>query len=118
MGKLIVKRRSELLNSMGKIEICLDKSVIGVLKNGKTKEFDIQPGNYLLKAQIDWCRCELFPLQVEGEEIKTVELSGYSWNRLLISVMITIAILLLILRFLFNMNLPLLFQIFFRAYIG
>lgn len=118
MGKLIVKRKSELINSMRNIEICLDKSVIGIIKNGETKEFDIQPGTYFLKAQIDWCRSEIFPLEVEGGEIKTVELSGYSNNRIIIGVMVVIAVLILLLRFLFNMNLPLVIQILFGACLG
>lgn len=53
MAKLIIKRKKELVNSMRKIELFLDQTLIGTIRNGKIEVFDIEPGKYNLKAEID-----------------------------------------------------------------
>ncbi|MCF4101873.1 DUF2846 domain-containing protein [Gillisia sp. M10.2A] len=46
MSKLVIKKRSEWMNKMCKIELHLDGSKIGSIENGETREFEIEPGNH------------------------------------------------------------------------
>lgn len=55
MPKLIIKRKKELINSMRDIDLFLDRSLLGTISNGRTLVFDLEPGTYNLKAEIDWC---------------------------------------------------------------
>lgn len=83
MSKLIVNRRSEWTNRGRKIGLYLNEEKIGTIKNGETKEFQIEPGNYHLKAKIDWCGSQKHRFSIKENNSKVVELTGfpkYKWT--------------------------------------
>lgn len=50
MGKLLVKREKRLIGSTNKVLVYLDNKVIGSVKNGETKEFNVKDTIYTAKA--------------------------------------------------------------------
>ena len=50
MGKLVVKREKRFVGGMNTVYVYLDNKVIGTLKNGEEKEFDVKDTIYTIKA--------------------------------------------------------------------
>lgn len=48
------------------IKVVLDGNIIGNIKNGEEKEFDIPEGNHDLFLKIDWCRSNVISLKNNG----------------------------------------------------
>ncbi len=81
MAKLIITRSSEWINRARGIKITINENEIGQISNGQTRDVELPPGDYVLRAKIDWCSGS-FPFSVSENETKSVMLSsfGYSWN--------------------------------------
>lgn len=80
MAKIIINRSSEKSNKFRKIEIFLEDKKIGTIKDGETKEFDIQPGEHVLTAKIDWCKSNDLIVSIKDGETKSFDLSGTNPN--------------------------------------
>lgn len=78
MSKIVINRSSEFSNKFRKIKIYLEDQKIGEIKDGETKQFDIQPGQYTLTARIDWCKSNDLLVNLEKGETQTFYLSGKS----------------------------------------
>lgn len=76
MAKIIINRSSEFSNGLRSIEILLNNNNIGEMKDGESKEFEIAPGSYTLKAKIDWCSSNLINLNIKNDDIIRYNLSG------------------------------------------
>jgi hypothetical protein len=76
MTKIIINRSSEFSNLIRSINIYLGKTKIGELKNGESKEFEIEPGEHQLTAKIDWCRSNIIVFKIENGETLRYNLSG------------------------------------------
>lgn len=76
MSKIIINRSTEFSNLWRSIEIYLGGTKIGEIKNGESKEFEIEPGEYELKAKIDWCRSNSIPLKINHNEVLRYNLNG------------------------------------------
>ncbi|MBZ9631415.1 DUF2846 domain-containing protein [Salegentibacter sp. LM13S] len=104
MCKLVVNRRSEWANRARKIGLYLDDQKIGAIANGEFKEFDLEPGNYKLKAKIDWCGSQLNDIEIKENELTKVELTGFSKNKWVLPILIVAQISLLILSYRIEIN--------------
>ena len=80
MNKLVVSRRSEWANRARKIGLYLNDKKIDTVGNGESKEFTLEPGDYKLKAKIDWCGS-----QVHHFEIKAIQHQEYNHRNVLLS---------------------------------
>tara|TARA_R100000655_G_scaffold38382_1_gene73396 strand:- start:26 stop:436 length:411 start_codon:yes stop_codon:yes gene_type:complete len=105
MSKLIIDRRSEFANRGRKIGLYLNKEKIGTIKNGETREFEIEPGQYKLHARIDWCGSQKEDISLKEDETKAVELTGFSKNRWVLQILILIQFILIGLTYLIDINL-------------
>ena len=76
MAKIIINRSTEFSNLLRSIEIYLGKTKIGELKNGQSKEFEVEPGEYQLIAKIDWCCSNKIDLKIDNNETLRYNLSG------------------------------------------
>lgn len=47
-------------------KVVLDGNIIGHIKNGEEKEFDIPEGNHDLFLKIDWCRSNVLSFKDNG----------------------------------------------------
>lgn len=76
MTKIIINRSSEFSNKLRSIEIYLDNVNIGDIKDGESKEFEIDSGNHVLEAKIDWCSSNLVNLKINHDKTLRYNLSG------------------------------------------
>jgi hypothetical protein len=104
MSRLIVNRRSEWANRAREIGLYLNEQKIRKIQNGQSKEFDLKPGNYKLKAKIDWCGSQLNDIEIKENEVIKIELKGFTKNKWLLPILIVIQISLLILSSYFEIN--------------
>lgn len=104
MSQLIINRRSEWANRGRKIGLYLNEEKIGTIKNGETKEFQIEPGNYNLIAKIDWCGSQKHKLSLKENSQKTVELTGFPKNKWTLPILILIQFILLGLSYIIEIN--------------
>jgi len=86
MAKLIIKRTSEWNNRMRDIEIYLEEEKIGVIANGEVKAFEIESGEHNLKSKIDWCGSEILTFNLNPNETKTIELSGFKLGKFMLPI--------------------------------
>lgn len=93
MAKLIIKRTSEWVNRMRDIALYLDGEKIGVIGNGQTKEFDIDPGEHRLNSKIDWCGSETMIFNLTDSEIQVVKLSGFKSGKWLLPIALILSII-------------------------
>ncbi len=103
MAKLIITRSSEWMNRARGIKITINDKEIGKIANGQTREVELPPGDYVLKARVDWCGGS-FLFTISGDETKEVMLAsfGYSWNFMPISIAFTA--LVFVLQFLLKLD--------------
>lgn len=78
MTKIIINRSSEFSNLIRSIDIYLGKTKIGELKNGESKEFEVEPGEHQLTAKIDWCRSNIIDFKIKNDETLRYNLNGTS----------------------------------------
>lgn len=76
MAKIIINRSSEFSNKLRSIEIYLNEKKIGDIADGESKEFEVEEGEYRLRAKIDWCRSNFIDLKVNSDETLRFNLSG------------------------------------------
>lgn len=77
MAKLIIERSSEYENKIRKINIFLNDEPLVKIKDGETKEFDIQPGEHHVIAKIDWCTSNLISFKIDdNSKVKLFLQSG------------------------------------------
>ena len=83
--------------------ITINDKEIGKISNGQTREVELPPGDYVLRAKIDWCGGS-FPFSVSENETKSVMLSsfGYSWNFMPIAVAVIVVVF--VLQFFFKLD--------------
>jgi hypothetical protein len=104
MGKLVIERRSEFLNRGRSIGLYLNEEKIGTIENGEIKEFKLEPGNYNLRAEIDWCGSPNRVISINQKQLKKFELTGFSKNKWVLPILITLQIILIGLDYLININ--------------
>jgi len=90
MAKLIIKRTSEWNNRLRDIEIYLEEEKIGVIGNGEVKVFEIESGEHNLKSKIDWCGSETLTFNLNHNETKTIELSGFKLGKFMLPIALII----------------------------
>lgn len=105
MAKLIIKRKKELINSMRDIELFLDQTLLGTISNGKTEVFDLEPGTYKLKAEIDWCGSGVQEVEIKDGETRIIELSAYKHSNFLLPALLLAGLLGVVLDNLFQPDL-------------
>lgn len=74
MATVLIKRKSQLANRFRKINIYLNNKWICKIADGDTKELDLEPGKYELKAKIDWTGSEKIMIEVIDDIHQEIEL--------------------------------------------
>lgn len=67
VATLAVTRKSEWNSRFRRFNILVDGTKIGDIRNGRTEEFEIPPGQYEVVATIDWCSSNSLTIQVEPD---------------------------------------------------
>jgi hypothetical protein len=76
MAKIIINRSSEYSNNLRSIGIYMNDKKIGDIADGESKEFEVEEGEYRLRAKIDWCRSNPIDVKINHDEILRFNLSG------------------------------------------
>ncbi|MCF6132196.1 hypothetical protein [Flavobacterium wongokense] len=76
MPKIIIKRTSEFANKFRSIGLYINNKKIGSIQDGKSLEFDIEPGSHLIEAKIDWCSSNVIHVDIKDNETQRFLLSG------------------------------------------
>ena len=104
MNKLVVSRRSEWANRARKIGLYLNDKKIDTIGNGESKEFTLEPGDYKLKAKIDWCGSQVHHFEIKENEVTKVELTGFTQNKWVLPILVFIQMILLVLSYIIEIN--------------
>jgi len=70
-------RTSEYVNMAREYGIYIDNTKVGVIRNGRTGEFDIAPGTHTIYAKIDWCYSPTRTFYVSGSEDTTFKVGAF-----------------------------------------
>lgn len=54
MPTIIIKRKTDYVNSFRSYQLILDGKKVGTIKNGETKELETTTGQHCIQAKIDW----------------------------------------------------------------
>lgn len=66
--KLVLTRKSEMLNALRGYGVYIDGEKRGKIGNGDTEEYEVTPGKHVLSCKIDWCGSRDHTFEVnEGE---------------------------------------------------
>ncbi len=89
MGKLIIKRRSDFCNQLANYQLLLDGNKIGSVSYGQSKEFNITPGQHILKANFEYSKIYSSPevlLTFNENEQKELIVSGFKYSNYIVPV--------------------------------
>lgn len=111
MPKLIVTRTSEWNNKVRKFGIYLNNKKIGVINDGEKKEFEIESGVYKISGKIDWCKSQEIEFEINKNESKEIEISGYKYGHLALRISIAIMLIYFLAKNLFHLDLQFLISI-------
>ncbi|QQS41624.1 MAG: hypothetical protein IPM63_01385 [Acidobacteriota bacterium] len=64
-----VKRGSSWADALRSYEVLLDGEVIGQIKRGEEKDFEVPHGPHELAVKIDWCTTPAVPFEYIGEPV-------------------------------------------------
>lgn len=80
-GWVEVKRRSQYFAALRSVDIFVDDTKVGVVKNGESKAFELSPGTHSVYAKIDWCQSPANTVTVQAGETTTLycgsEITGW-----------------------------------------
>jgi hypothetical protein len=112
MAKLVVKRKKEWNNRARKYKLFIDGEKVDPIGNGEIKEFELEPGKHTVIAKMDWMSSPEFKVMLTGDKSKTIELSCYKLGRYLNPYLIGILGLVLVLDYVFHVEVKFLFYLF------
>ena len=76
MGQITINRISGYSNKLREIKLVLDNEVLGTIKDGESKSFEINPGKHKLKATIDWAGSNEMEFEMSQNENRKFDLKG------------------------------------------
>ncbi|SFZ91801.1 hypothetical protein SAMN05428642_102340 [Flaviramulus basaltis] len=82
-----------------------DDKKIGTIANGKTIEYQLEPGKHRLSSKIDWCGSRTIEFDIKENETKTIELSGLKYGTLILPLLLTILLIYVFAKTQLNTNL-------------
>lgn len=77
MTKINIQRSSEYINRIRSYRIYIDGKKVGTIENGEIKEFEVEEGNHIIEARIDWCGSPKVAVEIKNDEIKKLKVSGF-----------------------------------------
>lgn len=88
MTKIVVERNSEWNNKTREIGIYIDGKKVGTIDDGKTQEYNIEPGKHEIFAKINWYSSQKIELNADPTTITTLKLSGYKYGAWILPVIL------------------------------
>ena len=102
MATIKIQRTSEYINLLRDYRLFIDGQKIGTIANGKTKEFEVTPGQHSIVAKIDWCSSPELTFDFSDTDTKTVLIGSFKNGNWIMPVTIAIIVLCLALTYAFD----------------
>lgn len=67
-AKLILSRESQFANKLRSYQVLVDNEVIGEIKDGETKDFNLPLGEHRIQLKIDWCLSKAYNLSIQQND--------------------------------------------------
>ncbi len=80
MAKIIIERISEWNNKTREVGIYIDGKKVGTIDDGKTLEYDIEPGKHEVFAKTNWCYSQKIELDTAETTTTSLTLTGYKYG--------------------------------------
>jgi hypothetical protein len=74
--KIILSRPSQWMNRIRGYKVLINGQQIGVIKNGATEEYTIEPGANTIECKLDWCASRTVPLTIQPGETVYMKVSS------------------------------------------
>lgn len=65
---LRIKRQKMFVDMTREYKVYVDGYIVGTVKNGEIKGFDLSPGHHLIHLEIDWCRSKKISVDFTGND--------------------------------------------------
>ena len=104
MAKINIQRSNEYFNRIRNYRIYVDGKKVGTIENGESKDFEIEEGNHLIEAKIDWCGSPKVSVEIKNNETKTLKVRGFNFAKWLIPSIFFILIFDFTMKIIFDFN--------------
>lgn len=104
MAKIIINRTFEFNNMARNYGIYLNGIKIGTIGNGKTKEFELEAGNHLINGKIDWCKSPIIEVNINENECKEIEISGFKYGNFIMPIGLGVMSLIFLIKYFFKIG--------------
>ena len=74
--KIILSRPSQLMNRIRGYKVLINGQQVGVIKNGATEEYVVEPGNNSIECKLDWCGSRSLPVNLQAGETIYLKVSS------------------------------------------
>jgi hypothetical protein len=105
----VIVRSNEYMNRFRGFNLYLNGKKLGDIFNNEKEEFEIPEGDHQLVAKIDWCSSPAINFNVTGNDVQTFNVSGFKHNKVVLPMSAALAILHLVLRYFFHIQLSIFF---------
>ena len=97
--KIVVNRKSELVNRMRPIQVFIDNIEVGHVANGSSEEFNVSPGIHEMKCKVNWFSSQILTVSITEGETKFLKVrSGLRYYAVLYILLILSLVAGLLLR--------------------
>lgn len=111
MTKIIIERNSEWNNKAREIGIYIDGEKVGTIDDGKTQEYNLEPGKHEIFAKVDWCSSQKIKLNTDDTTTTTLKLSGYKYGTWILPIILGIILTYSLGQYALNINLNFLIRL-------
>jgi hypothetical protein len=103
MAKIIIARKSEWNNKLREIGLYIDGAKVGTIRDGQTKEFEVEGGEHEVYAKIDWCGSQKVHIKTAEADRHTLSLGGFKYGSHMIPIILGLSVLYFLLVYYFKL---------------
>lgn len=74
--KIIVTRPSQWMNRIRGYKVFINGNQVGIIKNGTTEEYLVEPGANSVECKIDWCGSKVYSANLQPGETSYLKVSS------------------------------------------
>ncbi len=111
MAKIKIERISEWNNKAREIGIYIDGKKVGNIDDGKTQEYNIEPGKHEIFAKTSWCYSQKVKLETDEATITSLTLTGYKYGAWVLPIILGALLTYSLGKYALNINLTILIKL-------
>ena len=74
--KIILTRPSQWMNRIRGYKVLINGQQVGVIKNGATEEYLVEPGTNSVECKVSWCSSRTLPVNIQSGETTYLKVSN------------------------------------------